>query len=61
MATCVVGSANPENVRKWAEWADLPIDRELLAEVKAILEPIHNWHYTEGRPENNDRPSEPGV
>jgi len=22
MATCVVGSANPENVRKWATWAD---------------------------------------
>ena len=22
MATCVVGSANPENVRKWVEWAD---------------------------------------
>ena len=22
MATCIVGSANPENVRKWVEWAD---------------------------------------
>jgi L-galactose dehydrogenase len=61
LTTCVVGSANPENVRKWAEWADLPINQELLSEVKAILEPIHNWHYTEGRPENNDPPSEPGV
>jgi len=61
MSTCVVGSANPENVRKWAEWADLPIDQGLLAEVLAILEPIHDWHYTEGRPENNDPPSEPGV
>ena len=61
MTTCVVGSANPENVRKWAEWADLPIDQGLLAEVLAILEPIHDWHYTEGRPENNDPSSEPGV
>ena len=61
MTTCVVGSANPENVRKWAEWADLPIDQVLLDEVLAILKPIHDWHYTEGRPENNDPPSEPGV
>jgi len=54
MATCVVGSANPENVRKWAEWADRPIDQALLAEVLAILRPIHDWFYIEGRPENND-------
>jgi L-galactose dehydrogenase len=54
MATCVVGSANPENVRKWATWADQPIDRQLLGEVLAILEPIHDWFYLEGRPENND-------
>jgi len=61
LTTCVVGSANPENVRKWAEWADAPIDRALLAEVLEILRPIHDWHYTEGRPENNDPPTEPGV
>jgi aryl-alcohol dehydrogenase-like predicted oxidoreductase len=54
MATCVVGSANPENVRKWVEWADTPMDQGLLTEVLEILKPIHNWFYTEGRPENND-------
>lgn len=54
LATCIVGSANPENVRKWAEWVQLPIDQTLLAEVQAILRPIHNWFYIEGRPENND-------
>ncbi len=54
MATCVVGSANPDNVRKWAAWADLPLDQELLSEVLNILSPIHNWFYIEGRPENND-------
>ena len=54
MATCIVGSANPENVKKWVEWSEQPIDRELLAEVLTILQPIHNWFYTEGRPENND-------
>jgi aryl-alcohol dehydrogenase-like predicted oxidoreductase len=59
MATCVVGSANPENVRKWVEWADAPLDRKLLGEVLDILRPIHNWFYIEGRPENNDPPAAP--
>jgi L-galactose dehydrogenase len=54
MATCVVGSANPENVKKWAQWAAEPLDEKLLGEVLAILKPIHNWFYIEGRPENND-------
>jgi aryl-alcohol dehydrogenase-like predicted oxidoreductase len=54
MATCIVGSANPENVRKWVAWADTPVNEPLLKEVLDILRPIHNWHYTEGRPENND-------
>jgi aryl-alcohol dehydrogenase-like predicted oxidoreductase len=54
MATCIVGSANPENVSKWLAWADLPLDRQLLDEVLEILRPIHNWFYIEGRPENGD-------
>ena len=54
MATCVVGSANPENIRNWAGWAEQPLDQKLLDEVLAILKPIHNWFYVEGRPENND-------
>jgi len=54
LATCIVGSANPVNVRKWAEWTQQPIDQTLLAEVQTILRPIHNWFYIEGRPENND-------
>jgi aryl-alcohol dehydrogenase-like predicted oxidoreductase len=56
MTTCIVGSANPENVRKWVEWSETPIDETLLAETLAILEPIHDWFYIEGRPENNDEP-----
>lgn len=55
LATCVVGSANPENVKKWVAWAGLPLDKQLLAEVQQILKPIHNWCYVEGRPENNDK------
>jgi len=54
LATCVVGSANPDNVRKWVEWSEKPIDQTLLGEVLNILKPIHNWFYVEGRPENND-------
>jgi L-galactose dehydrogenase len=54
MATCIVGSANPDNVEKWVEWSEQPIDTVLLHEVLEILKPIHNWFYVEGRPENND-------
>ncbi len=54
MATCIVGSANPENVPKWVEWSEKPVDQKLLGEVLDILKPIHNWFYVEGRPENND-------
>jgi aryl-alcohol dehydrogenase-like predicted oxidoreductase len=54
MATCIVGSANPENVKKWVEWSEQPIDPALLKNVLEILRPIHNWFYIEGRPENND-------
>jgi len=54
LATCIVGSANPENVKKWVEWADQPVDQTLLNEVLGILRPIHNWFYVEGQPANND-------
>lgn len=59
MATCVVGSANPANVQLWADWAQQPLDQQLVAEVRQILAPIHNWFYTEGRLENNDPGSTP--
>ncbi|MCS7469876.1 aldo/keto reductase [Stieleria sp. ICT_E10.1] len=53
-ASCVVGSANPDRVAGWCDWLDEPLDETLVAEVKEILKPIHNWVYVEGRPENND-------
>ncbi len=52
-ASCVVGSANPENVKKWAAWAEEPLDEALLAEVEEMLAPVMNESYVEGRPENN--------
>ena len=54
LTTCVTGSANPERVADWCRWAEERIDEGLLAEVLDILEPIHNWFYLEGLPENND-------
>lgn len=60
ITTCVTGSASPERVREWARWAELPLDQQLLDEVLAILRPIHNWFYIEGRPENNDKPDVQG-
>ena len=53
-ATTVTGSANPGRVEQWIGWANEPIDEDLLATVQQKLAPIHNWYYTEGRPENND-------
>lgn len=56
LATCIVGSANPANIRKWSEWVERPIDPELLEKVLEILRPVHDWFHIEGLPENNDEP-----
>jgi len=53
LATTVSGSANPNNIRKWAEWAAEPIDQELLKEVLGIFAPVKNLGHAEGLPENN--------
>ncbi len=53
-ASCVTGSANPARVKQWAQWIEEPLDIELVSQVQKILQPIHNWVYVEGRPENND-------
>jgi aryl-alcohol dehydrogenase-like predicted oxidoreductase len=51
--TTLVGTANPDNIRKNIAWADEPIDAELLRQVLDILRPIHNITWPSGRPENN--------
>lgn len=53
ITTTIAGSANPNNIRKWAEWAAQPIDLSLLSEVQAIFEPVKNIGHKEGLPENN--------
>ena len=53
ITTTVAGSANPDNIRKWATWLEQPLDAELLREVQAIFAPVKNVGHTEGLPENN--------
>ncbi len=53
MATTIAGSANPNNIRKWVQWLESPVDTELMSEVIAILEPVRNVGHREGLPENN--------
>ena len=53
IATTVAGSANPANIRKWAQWAAEPVDEALLAEVQAVFAPVKNLGHREGLPENN--------
>lgn len=53
IATTIAGSANPANIRKWDEWLEQPIDRQLLAEVIEIFAPVKNIGHDEGLPENN--------
>jgi L-galactose dehydrogenase len=53
IATTVAGSANPANIRTWAEWAAEPIDHELLKDVQAIFAPVKNVGHMEGLAKNN--------
>ena len=53
ISTSVAGSANPDNIRKWADWIAQPVDEALLAQVLAIFEPVKDIGHTEGLPENN--------
>jgi L-galactose dehydrogenase len=54
IATTVIGTANPENMRKNVAYAEEPIDAGLLAEVLAVLRPIKDHNFTRGLPENRD-------
>ena len=53
ITTTIAGSANPENIRKWAQWIGEPLDRQLLAEVLGIFKPVKNRGHMEGLAENN--------
>ena len=53
ITTTIAGSANPDNIRKWIQWAAEPLDAERLAEVQAIFQPVKNVGHAEGLAENN--------
>ncbi len=53
ISTTIAGSANPENIRRWAEWAAEPVDVALLREVQEIFAPVRNLGHVEGLPHNN--------
>jgi aryl-alcohol dehydrogenase-like predicted oxidoreductase len=53
ITTTIAGSANPANIRQWAQWAAVPPDPQLLAEVLEIFRPVRNVGHVEGLKENN--------
>jgi len=53
ITTTIAGSANPENIRRWAQWAAQPIDQMLLEDVRSIFKPVRNIGHTEGLAQNN--------
>src|ERR1043166_9134856 len=53
ITTTIAGSANPANIRQWAQWAAEPLDRQLLAEVQEIFQPVKSLGHSEGLPQNN--------
>lgn len=54
IATTLVGTANPKNIRDNITYAREPIDHALLQEVMEILEPIRNFTFTRGLPQHRD-------
>jgi L-galactose dehydrogenase len=52
--TTVVGSASPAHVKRDVEWIGEPIDADLLADVAAILEPVRDIGWINGRAEHQD-------
>lgn len=53
IATTLVGTADPGNLRRNLDWIEEPFDEALAAEVKQILSPIQGQTWVVGRPENN--------
>lgn len=53
IATTLVGTAKEQNIRTNAQWADEPMDQQLLADVLEILRPIQGKTWPSGRSENN--------
>ena len=53
ITTTIAGSANPENIKNWAQWAAEPPDSQWLAELMEIFKPVKNLGHVEGLARNN--------
>jgi L-galactose dehydrogenase len=54
IATTLVSTARPKNIRDNVAFVGEPIDETLLSEILNLLKPIHNFNYTRGRHEYRD-------
>jgi aryl-alcohol dehydrogenase-like predicted oxidoreductase len=54
IATTLVSTARPSNIRDNIAYVEEPSDQSLLAEVLDVLKPIHNFNFTRGRLEHRD-------
>jgi aryl-alcohol dehydrogenase-like predicted oxidoreductase len=53
IATTLVGTSSAAIIMKNVGWMEQPIDQQLLAKVKEILQPIQSQTWVVGKPENN--------
>jgi L-galactose dehydrogenase len=53
IATTLIGTAVPAELERTLQWADEPIDEELLCVVQQRLAPVKDRTWMTGRPENN--------
>lgn len=51
--TTLIGTANPENMRRNVEWLSVPYDENMVNNVQEVLAPIKDKTWIIGRPENN--------
>lgn len=54
IATTLVSTARPSNIRDNIAYVEEPVDESLLAEVIDVLKPIRNFNFTRGRSEHRD-------
>ena len=54
IASTLVGSANPKNIRDNIAYVDEPLNEQLVTEVMEILAPVHNLTFTRGLPQHRD-------
>ena len=54
IATTLVSTARPSNIRDNIAYVEQPVDESLLAEVIDVLKPIRNFNFTRGRLEHRD-------